>query len=334
MAKYKMLIIAPAWVGDLVMSQTLLKLLQQKFQGNLAIDIFANKFLHPILLRMPEVTNIMENPFQHKSLQLIQRIKLSFHLRKNKYDEVIVLPNSLKSALTPFFAVIKKRTGFIGESRYILLNNYYKLDKIYLPLMVDRFCALGNDGIKVENISFPRLQVNMENQNLLLNKFNLSQDKALIAFCPAAEYGPAKRWPPEYFARLADLIPEDKYQILILGSKKDLALSNEIIGKTHKKIINCCGETNLADAVDILAMAKYTVTNDSGLMHIACAVNSKVLAIYGSTSTNFTPPLNSTAEIIKIDLECSPCFQRTCKFGHYNCLKQISPAMLLSKIST
>lgn len=333
LSKYKILIIAPAWVGDLVMSQTLLKLLQKKYQNNVTIDVFAGKFLHGIISRMPEVNNILENPFAHKEFSLLKRIKLGFSIRKNKYDEVIVLPNSLKSAIMPFFTGIKTRTGFIGESRYILLNNYFKLNKIALPLMIDRFCAIGNDGHKANTIDFPNLTINSQNLNTLISKFGLDKNKITLAFCPAAEYGPAKRWPPDYFAKLAELLGDDKYQIIILGSDKDTKISSLITNNTNRSIIDLCGKTNLSDTVDILSFAMYTITNDSGLMHIAASVGSKIIAIYGSTTDSFTPPLSKNKEIIKVALDCSPCFARTCKFGHYNCLKLITPEMVLEKIN-
>lgn len=328
---YKILIIAPAWVGDLVMSQTLFKLLRRKYPNNLTIDVFASKFLHPLIARMPEVDNIIDNPFQHKEFNLLKRIKVGLSLRKNKYDEVIILPNSIKSAITPFFAGIKKRTGFIGESRYILLNNYFKLNKNALPLMIDRFCALGNGGQKANHIEFPKLETDSKNQEILRNKFNLNNSRTLIAFCPSAEYGPAKRWPPEHFAKLADLLDENKYQIVILGSQKDSEISQQITQRTMHSVIDLCGKTDLKDAIDILGLCKHTITNDSGLMHIAASVNSHVIAMYGSTSENFTPPLSTNAEIVKITLECSPCFERTCKFGHYNCLRAISPESIYEK---
>lgn len=332
--KYKILIVAPAWVGDLVMSQTLYKELMRHYDDNVTIDVFASDFLLPLLKRMPEINEVIINPFQHKELNLLGRIKLGLSLCKHKYNEVIILPNSLKSALMPFFTRIKKRTGFVGESRCILLNNIFKLDKIKLPLMIDRFCALADNGKKVENIQFPGLTLDSTNQTLLQNKFGIESNKSLIAFCPGAEYGEAKRWGPKYFARLADLIDKNLYQIVILGSNKDLDVSMEIIQASKNSIINLCGKTNLADAVDILGMAKYTVTNDSGLMHIAASVNSHVIAIYGSTSEEFTPPLCKNKDIVKIRLECSPCFQRTCKFGHYNCLNLITPETIFAKIKS
>ena len=344
--KYKVLIIAPAWVGDLVMSQTLFKLLNKKYGANLELDVFAAVSVQTMLSRMPEVNNIIINPFAHQELSLIKRIKLGILLRQTHYDQVFVLPNSFKSALMPFFAKIKKRTGFIGETRYGLLNDIYKLDKHQLPLMIDRFCALANNGIKPVNIEYPQLTINKNNQQQLIAKFNLDPMRPIIAFCPAAEYGPAKRWFPEHFANLADMLIKDDYQVIILGSNKDVAIGEEIIDAVitaqrhacpgiHKnKILNICGKTNLADAIDLLGLSHTVITNDSGLMHIACAVNSKVVALYGASSPKFTPPLSNKSEIIQIKLFCSPCMRRTCRFGHYNCLRFITPKMVYDKIST
>ncbi|MBY0379985.1 MAG: lipopolysaccharide heptosyltransferase II [Burkholderiales bacterium] len=333
--KYKILIIAPSWVGDLVMSQTLFKLLKQHYGDELELHVFANDWTEGILFRMPEVKLIIKNPFQHNKIELLERIKLGLSLRKQKYGEVFVLPNSLKAALVPFFAGIPKRTGFIGEFRYGLLNNIYKLDKIKLPLMVDRFCALAHNGLKPHKIDYPQLELNIQNKNELIEKLSLNTSKKIIGFCPAAEYGPAKRWEPNYFAKLADMLIADGFIIVILGSKKDFALGESILQQMQHiyNIKNLCGKTSLADSVDVISLCDTIVTNDSGLMHVACAVGVKVIAIYGSSSTSFTPPLSDKAQIVNVALDCSPCFQRTCRYGHYNCLKFITPDVIYHRIT-
>jgi heptosyltransferase-2 len=343
--KYKILVIAPVWVGDLVMSQTLFMQLQNKYNHNndnlkdedkatLQLDVFASQATAALVMRMPQVHQVIINPFKHGTLSLFKRIKLGLKLRSVKYDEVIILPSTLKSAVTPFFAGIKTRTGFIGESRYWLVNNIYKLDKKQLPRMIDRYCALANDGIKPVYIDYPKLSVDVINQAGLLQKFALDTTKPIIAFCPAAEYGPAKRWPPEHFATLADLLVNMDYQILLFGGAKDAELGQQIIGLSlnSANIINLCGKTSLTDAADLLALTKCVVTNDSGLMHVACAVGAKVVAIYGSSSPHYTPPLSDAVKILQIKLDCSPCFKRTCRFGHYNCLRFIAPFEVLVAI--
>jgi len=332
----KILIIAPAWIGDMVMSQSLLKLLYQQHAKQLTIDVFANNWASGLLSRMSEVHDIIINPFVHGKLDLLGRIKVGFQLRKNFYDQVFILPNSFKSAITPLFASIKTRTGFVGEGRYPLLNDVYKLDQKQLPLMVDRFCALANQGKKVEAIEWPQLMVDIDNQQHLLQKFGLNSEEPLVAFCPAAEYGPSKRWLPEHFAQLSDSLTQNGYTVMLFGSDKDIAISTTIINlvKNKRRIIDLCGKTSLIDAVDLLAKSKYVVTNDSGLMHIAAAVGTQVIAVYGSSSPDFTPPLSNSAQILRIKLDCSPCFARTCRFDHYNCLRFITPAMVFAKILT
>lgn len=332
--KYKVLIIAPAWVGDMVMSQTLFKQLYQQYQEQLELDVLVSSWASGLVLRMPEVHQILENPFTHGKLDLIKRIQLGLKLRAKRYDQVFLLANSFKSAITPFFAGIKRRTGFVGEGRYGLLNEIYPLNKQQLPLMIDRFCALANAGQKPLTIEWPKLTIDHTNQQQLLHKFNLASDQPVIAFCPAAEYGPAKRWPVEHFAKLADLLIKDGFKVLVLGSAKDTRISQKIVELVKDKsgIVDVCGQTRLIDAIDLLAKADHVVTNDSGLMHIACAVGSQVIAVYGSSSPDFTPPLSSTAQILALSLNCSPCFARTCRFDHYHCLKFITPEMVLARI--
>lgn len=331
---YKILIVAPAWVGDMVMSQTLLKLLKKQYAENCQIDVLVNDWARDVVRRMPEVSDVYINPFKHGEFGLLKRIKLGLSLRKNHYDQVFVLPNSLKSAIIPFFANIAKRTGFVGEMRYGLLNNTYKLDKLALPLMIDRFCALANFGKKPNVIDYPSFNIDKLNQQSTISKFKLNLDKPVISLCPAAEYGPAKRWSTAYFAKLADYLQALGYQVWVFGSNKDINIANEIIEQSanSENMINFCGQTNLVEVIDLLALSDAVVSNDSGLMHIACAVNVAVIAIYGSSSPDFTPPLSKQAKIVKTSIDCSPCFARACKFGHYNCLKQVTPENVLNEI--
>lgn len=330
----KILIVAPAWVGDMVMGQTLLKELKKKHK-DVVIDILVNAWAKDVALRMPEVNQVFINPFKHGEFGLVKRIKLGLELRKNKYDQIFVLPNSWKSAIIPFFAGGIKRTGFVGESRYGLLNDIYKLDKQALPKMIDRFCALANHGKAVKDISYPEFRVDIANQTATLKHLGLNKNKPIVCFAPGAEFGPAKRWPTTHFAKLADLLTSKGYQIFVVGSNKEDDLANEImqLAKENKDIHNLCGKTSLIDVIDIMGCCHSIVSNDSGLMHVAAAVNkAKLIAVYGSSSPIFTPPLSDKADILQIKLDCSPCFKRTCKFGHYDCLTSITPQMVLECI--
>ena len=318
------------------MSQTLLQLIKQEYGPSCQIDVLVNEWARDVAKRMPEVSQVYTNPFRHGEFGLLQRFKLGWSLRQNGYQQAFVLPNSLKSALIPFFARIPIRTGFIGEMRYGLLTESYCLDKTALPKMIDRFCALLYQGNKPNVIANPSFVIDKLNQTQLLAKLGLNLQKPLICLCPAAEYGPAKRWPAAHFAELASVLQQQNYQVWLLGSAKDQGLAEEIIAQANLQhsLHNLCGRTNLVEVIDLLAAAKVVVSNDSGLMHVACAVGVPVIAIYGSSSPDFTPPLSAKAIIAQVAIECSPCFARTCKFGHYLCLQQISVQQILAQINS
>lgn len=320
----RILVIGPAWVGDMVMAQSLFMTLEQTRDGPL-IDVVAPPWSLPLLARMPQVDKGIGLPVKHKQLGLGKRWRLGRRLRDNKYDQAIVLPRSHKAALVPFFAGIPRRTGYRGELRYGLLNDIRQLDKSILNQTVQRYVALGQEGNATAPpaIPAPALEIDVANQHELLGRLGLNTDKPIVAMMPGAEYGPAKRWPTEYFAELAQKLAGQGKQVWVFGSAKEQPLGEQIA--IAGGIINLCGKTELVDVVDLLALCDNAVTNDSGLMHVACATGTKVIAIYGSSDPAYTPPLSESARIIYQGLECSPCFERVCPLGHTNCLNNIKP---------
>ena len=327
MAK-KFLIVGPAWIGDMVLAQSLFIFLKQQ-DPQCQIDVITPVWSQVVLERMPEVTTIIVLDIKHGSLKLWQRIRLGLKLRKNNYSKCIVIPRSWKSALTPYFANIPKRCGYRGEMRYFLLNDIRPLDKSKLIPTVQKTLALGlaKAGVEIANIPLPKLKVDLDCQNNLLQKFNLKTNN-IIALMPGAEYGKAKQWPLEYFSEVASKLKKRNYLVVVLGSKKD-NLAGEQIAKSSGAI-NLCGKTTINESIDLLATCKTVITNDSGLMHIAAAVKSKVIAIYGSSSPNYTPPMTNNKQIHYLNLSCSPCFARTCKFETYDCLRKIRPQDVLA----
>lgn len=333
----KILIIGPSWVGDMVMAQTLFVCLKQRHGEQCLIDVLAPEWSRPILERMPEVNQALSFPLGHGVLELATRKKIGKSLA-GQYDQAILLPNSLKSALVPYFANIPKRTGWRGEMRYRLLNDIRKLDKQQYPLMIERFMALAFEPGAALPKPYPRPQLRIEpaSRAAALARFGLELDRPVLALCPGAEFGEAKRWPSEHYAEVADAKIRMGWQVWLFGSKNDHAVAEDIrsrlIPGLREESVNLCGETSLAEAIDLMSCAGAVVSNDSGLMHVAAALERPLVSVYGSTSPQFTPPLAEQVEIVRLGLECSPCFDRTCRFGHYNCLRELPPQQVVDAL--
>jgi heptosyltransferase-2 len=325
------LIVGPAWIGDMVMAHSLVRLLHDRYP-QAAIDIAAPAWSHAIIRRMQEVRAAIEIPFKHGEFKPRARWRWGKALRDRHYDWVIVLPTTWKSALLVSGSKIPRRTGFVGESRYGLLNDLRPLDKYALPLMVQRYLALGLDKDETvpEKFQMPRLTVSLENQRQVLQKLGLpTPQNPILVMCPGAEYGPSKRWPTRYFAEVAKAKIAQGWQAWIMGSAKESELGDEIVNVAGGQCYNLAGKTDLADAVDLMAMASAVLTNDSGLMHVAAAVDVPIYAVFGSSTPAHTPPLSDKAKIVSLDLPCSPCFRKQCQYGHYDCVKKLMPEQVL-----
>ncbi|MEH6570586.1 MAG: lipopolysaccharide heptosyltransferase II [Halioglobus sp.] len=331
----KILVVGPSWVGDMVMSQSLYIFLQNTRQ-NLSIDVLAPAWSEPLLARMPQVNKALTLPVGHDELGLGRRFKLGRKLRPLNYDQAILLPNSFKSALVPFFAGIKKRTGWRGEMRYGLLNDVRHLDQDSLPLMVQRFVALGQapDVPVPEQLPPPQLLANKDEAMHCAEKFDLDMSRPILALCPGAEFGAAKRWPAQYYAEIANEYLAQGWQVALYGSAKDQPVTGEIYAATgaHVACADLAGRTSLAEVVDLLSLSRAVVSNDSGLMHIAAALQRPVVVIYGATSPGFTPPLCPDSEMLVSNIECAPCFERECPLGHHRCMRDARPAQLEEKL--
>lgn len=306
MANNRILIIGPSWVGDMLMSHSLIRQLKKQ-QPSCEIDVLAPDWCRALIERMPEVSNSIAMPVGHGSLQLGVRRRLAAVLAERDYDQAIVCPNSLKSALIPFFAGIELRTGWLGEMRYFLLNDPRKLNKNAFPLMVQRYVALATEGVhsadKLPEILPPRLTVIASTQTEALEAFELPRQK-LIGLCPGAEFGPAKRWPDYHYAQLAQQLIDDGWSVACFGSAKDAevveSISAQLSDSARAAFYPLAGKTSLPQAIDLLAACDAVVTNDSGLMHVAAAVDTPLVALYGPTSPDFTPPLSDKAEVIRL----------------------------------
>ena len=317
----------------MVMAQSLFITLKNA-RPDCQIEVLAPAWSLALLERMPEVDKAIAMPLLHGQFGFFDRIKLGKKLRSNHYDQAILLPNSWKSALIPFVATIPVRTGYMRECRWGLLNDVRWLDKNLLTMTVQRFVALGlpKTAALPPECPIPRIVINEEQQNQVIEKFKLTCSEKILALCPGAEYGEAKRWPASYYAEVAKQKIAQGWQVWLFGSDKDKATAEQINQEVSGACIDFTGRTSLAEAVDLMSLVDVVVSNDSGLMHVAAALDKKIIALYGSSDPGFTPPLNNKAHVISLKLECSPCFKRECPLGHTRCLTDIKPEQVLDAI--
>ena len=326
-AANKVLIVGPSWVGDMVMAQSLCIDLKHR-EPSVEIHILAPAWTAALIDRMPEVSSLIAVDFVHGELGLSKRWKVARQLAKQGFTQAIVLPNSIKAALVPWFAGIAMRTGWLGEQRNGLLNDVRSLDNQRWPMTVQRFIALGESPDALprarEQVPPPALKTSASMVSDLRLQLGLKDSAKILALCPGAEFGASKQWPAEHYAKVAEHYLNLDWQVWLLGSAKDqetCAYINNVIDQQGHEL---AGKTSLPEAVDLLSCADLVVSNDSGLMHIAAALSVPLVAVYGSTNPRHTPPLSHNHKIAWLNLECSPCFKRECPLEHLNCLRQLS----------
>lgn len=332
-AQGPVLVVAPSWVGDMVLTAPMVELIAGA-RGSPPVDVLAPGWVLPLATRIPGVRRGIASPFGHGTLALGQRRRLGQSLRAVGYARAVVLPNSWKSALVPAFAAIPRRTGWIGEFRYGLLNDARRLDPGALPLMVERFAALALEpGEPLPRpLPEPRLQAQPEAGREVADRLGLAADRPCAVLCPGAEFGPAKRWPVRHFIATTRALVVRGLQVWLMGSGKDASVTRDILAGCEglPGVADLAGRTTLAEAVDLMALAQLVITNDSGLMHVAAALHRPTVALFGSSSPGFTPPLSHRARVARHAVPCSPCFSRTCPLGHLRCLEGLEPAVVLA----
>ncbi len=333
----KHLIVAPAWVGDMVMAHCLVQVLMAQ-DADAQIHMAAPSATYPLAARMQGVSEAHHFPVNHGELALRKRYAFAKKIRKHNYDRAYVLPNSFKSALAPWLAGIPTRVGWHGEARYLLLNERRQLDPKAHPLMIERFMALALPSDEMIEKPYPLPQLTPDTQRAadLVAEHNLNTARGVLVLCPGAEFGPAKRWPAHHYASVANAALVAGQQVWLLGSPKDepacIEIEQEVVKDLSHRLHNLAGRTSLLDAIDLISLADAVVCNDSGLMHIACALQRKVVAVFGSTSPDFTPPLGDNTQVLQEPISCSPCFQRVCPLEHMNCLQQLEPVRVVAAL--
>lgn len=342
------LIVAPNWIGDALMAQPLLTLLKAAEPGQRIVAL-APRWVAPVLDAMPEVDETVATDLAHGALQWRARRRFARTVATRGFDRAFVLPNSFKSALIPWLAGIPARIGYRGESRFVVVNR--RVDgPDAAHAMRARYAALAvAAGVALPDaLPTPRLAVDPAASIAARERFGLGAATELLALCPGAEFGPAKRWPTGHFATLASrlLVERPDARVVVLGGNGDRAISSAIVAavrddrsiapadglRVHERVHDLCGETSLAEALALIATAASVVSNDSGLMHVAAALGRPQVALFGSSDPRHTPPLSPHARTLWLHLDCSPCFERTCPLGHLHCLTGISPGQVLDSM--
>ena len=317
------LIIAPQWIGDAVMSEPLLARLSKRGEQ---LTLAALPWVAPVYRAMPQVAEVIELPFAHGRLDWAARRRVAGELR-GRFDAAYVLPNSIKSALIPWLAGIPRRIGYQGEGRVLLLNERLP-NPVGRPPMVAFYAALSGEPAREGERPLMKFDPTVLDS---ATRAAGVQPRAYWAFAPGAEYGPAKCWPADHYAELARaLYAQHGQPVLLLGSGKEAALCEQIAAQSEGACRVLAGQTSLLDAMALIAAARGVVSNDSGLMHVAAAFGVPQAAVFGSTSPEHTPPLNPRARVLwlkeELQLDCAPCFDRVCRFGHTRCLTGVSAA--------
>ena len=331
--QFNILIITPNWLGDQIMAQSLYIALKKR-HTSCQIDVVTSEKFKGLYQRMPEINNILIFENKHNKLDLKKRWLFSKKIRKKSYSLAIILPLSLKATLIPFFAGIKKRRAWSNQ-RYGLINESQPLDQkkhTHSALkQVEQYLALQKFPFEIKKKFIPKLKESKDKQETILKKFKINTQQKILICCPGSAYGPSKQWPLHHLKDLCVHYLEKNWEIILLGTEKEKEICQNI-KKNCPKVKNLCMKTKLEDVIDLMSTATWIISNDSGLMHLAAATQQKQIAIFGSSSPLFTPPLNKNAHIIFQNLNCSPCFKRVCPLKHNECLETISSEQVIKKI--
>lgn len=325
----RILVVAPAWIGDMVMAQALFKLLRQRLP-NARIDVLAPDSTGVLLSRMPEIDAHVGLNIAHREFGFGARRRIARSLR-GRYDQAIVMQRSAKAALVPWLAGIPQRTGYRGEMRYGLINDVRHLDKRRYPRKVEHYALLGlaRDGDALERMPPPRLALDRDHRDTLVATLKLDVDRPAFGFAPGAAYGGAKQWPARHFAQLAAALDARGIAVWVFGSAADRGIAADIAAAAPRHGVNLCERTTLVDIADLASLTHAVVGNDTGVMHLAAASAPRVLAIYGSTDPDYAPPLAPAEARFWLGLDCAPCRERVCPLGHTACMRDIPVADVL-----
>lgn len=321
------LVVADTCVGDIVMDQTLLALLKLQAPQN-PIDVAAPTWARELTARMPQVDRHI--PLDINRLPPLRWFTARQMLR-GRYAQAILIPRSATAAALLRFSGIPQRTGF-RQVRPGLLNDPRGRSPGNFR---DRMIRLAPKSLNIPDpLPLPQLRTDRDAVAGILKRFQLdAPQQPLCALAPGtAPKMPTKRWPIGRFRALAGLLLREGYRICVMGGRPEQPLAAELAPLDPGRITDLCGRTSVGEAADVMAGADIAVCNDSGLLHVAAAVGTPVLGIYGPTSPEKYPPLSGHSMVIWAHTPCSPCYQPRCPYGNHACMNAVSPEQVMDEI--
>jgi heptosyltransferase-2 len=316
------LIVPYMWIGDFVRCHTVVRLLRERFP-ECPIDVVTTRMVSPLVDYMPGVRKGIVVDLPRRRLAMAAHHALGRRLRQENYRQVLVMPRTWKSAVAPFLAGISRRTGFAGEARFGLLNDL-RWGERSLPRMIDRCAVLALARGQTPPATWPEPQIVVPPSEIAAWRQRIGADRRpAVALAPGA-VGPSKRWPA--YAEVARRLAAENIQVWVLGGPDETALASDIAGPDQAYARNLTGP-DLRNAVLALAAADTAVSNDSGLLHVAAAIGTPTVGIFGPTSPWHWAPLNPLAATVETEspLTCRPCHKPTCRMGHHRCMHDIAP---------
>jgi len=322
------LIVPYTWIGDFVRCHTVVRLLASRWPDR-PVDVLTTTLCAPLVDYMPSVRQGIRSDLPRSQLGLFTQKALADRLRAERYGTVLVMPRTWKSALAPFMAAIPERVGFVGEARFGLLNGL-RWGERRLPRMVDRCAALAlpAGAPAPAPLPVPELVVPSTEIAAWRHRAGVSSARPLIALAPGA-VGPAKRWPAASYAELARQLVAQGFAVVVLGGPDEKPIASEIA--RHDPDIRDLTGSDLRNAILALAAATAAVSNDSGLLHVAAALGTPAIGIFGPTSPWHWAPLNPLAGVIEAatELACRPCHKPVCRLRHHRCMRDVQPDQVL-----
>jgi heptosyltransferase-2 len=331
------LIVPYMWIGDFVRGHSVVRVLKERWPER-PVDILTVPLTAPLLDYMPGVRKGIPSDLPRSRLAVAKQWALAKAMRAEAYGDVLIMPRTWKSAIAPFLAGIPRRTGFIGEARFVFLNDP-RWGESKLPRLIDQCCALAlPDGASVPPARpewpRPELQVPAEETAAWRARRGLAEDRRPVVVIAPGSVGPSKSWPASYYAELARALGQQGCAVWIVGGPNEHQLAGEIVGASLSAARDLTGN-DLRDAVLALAAASVAITNDSGLSHVSAAIGTPTISIFGPTDPRLWAPLNPLAAAIETltDVPCRPCHKPTCRVLHHRCMRDIPASQVLEAVT-